>query len=75
MHCPTPSHQCDREQCRRKEIPTGAPTRAVAVPSSHLCSTAEVVIVNLFNGLEVDNTLQLCLMFICPREGTVVDRR
>lgn len=51
-----------------------ADTGAVAVPSSHLCSTAEVVIVNLFNGLEVDNTLQLCLMFICPREGTVVAR-
>ena len=45
-----------------------AGTGAAAVPSSHLCSTAEVVIVNLFDGLEVDDTLQLGLMFICPRQ-------
>lgn len=46
---------------------------AAVVPSSHLCSAAEVVIVNLFNGLEVDDALQLRLMLICSREGTGID--
>lgn len=43
-----------------------------AVPRSHLSGAAEVVIVNLFDGLKVDDALQLCLVFICPREGSGV---
>lgn len=37
--------------------------------SAYLCGTAEVIVIDLFYGLEVDHTLQLGLMFVCGKEG------
>lgn len=34
----------------------------------YLCGTAQVIIVNLLNSLEVDDTLQFALMFICKQK-------
>lgn len=34
----------------------------------YLCGTAQVIIVNLLNSLEVDDALQFALMFICEQE-------
>lgn len=34
----------------------------------YLCGTAQVIIVNLLNSLEVDDALQFALVFICEQE-------
>lgn len=39
-----------------------------ALIRSYLCGTAQVIIVNLLDGLEVDDALQFALMFICGQE-------
>lgn len=37
-------------------------------PSAYLGGTAEVIVIDLFYGLKVDDTLQLGLMFVCREE-------
>lgn len=37
--------------------------------TAYLCGTAEVIIIDLFYGLEVDHTLQLGLVFVCGTEN------
>lgn len=34
----------------------------------YLCGAAQVVVVNLLDGLEVDDSLQLGLVFVCGTE-------
>lgn len=41
----------------------------------YLCGTAQVIIVNLLDSLEVDDALQFALMFICERENRDVTLR
>lgn len=43
--------------------------------AGYLCGAAEVIVVDLFYGLEVDHTLQLGLVFVCGRKADALVKR
>lgn len=73
MNDPVRKQRPERGKNRERERQEAAAAGAGA--AGYLCGAAEVIVVDLFYGLEVDHTLQLGLVFVCGRKADAFVQR